>query len=303
MIQKEIIEISKSLGIDLIGFTRVKYYKELEDILKEQETLKYKTSFQTGNIEDKTFKSDRFECMRSAVVFGIAYNKGDEIYKDIKDNEVYLSSYCWYKDYHIVLNEKLEVIKEFINSNGGEAQIYIDNNVLDERFLAREAGLGFYGLNNLLINESLGSYFFIGVILTDLEFEYNKRNDNKCLMCRKCIEACPTGAINENGILDGNKCLSYLTQKNDIKESDKKYFNKCIFGCDICSLVCPHNLNIKRTNNFKFTGIELIRIEEFKRMSEEEFNTIYKKSACFWRGKKIIDRNIKIIEEKIDKKI
>lgn len=301
MIQEEIINLSKTIGIDLIGFTKIKYYKELEYILKKQEELKYKTSFQVGSIEDKTFKNYKFNVMKSAIVFGIAYNKGDKIYNNVKADEVYLSSYCWGEDYHSVLKEKLNVIKEYINSKNAKALVFVDNNVLDERFLAREAGLGFYGLNNLLINEELGSYFFIGVILTNLEFKYNKRNNNKCLMCRKCVEACPTGAINESGILNGNKCLSYLTQKKVLNKDEEKYFNKCIFGCDICALVCPHNSNIKETNNFKFSGIELIKINEFKQISESEFNTIYKRNACSWRGKKVLDRNIKIIEEKIDK--
>lgn len=302
MIQKEIFDLSKSLGIDLIGFAKMKYYEELDNILKKQEELKYKTSFQVGSAEDKTFRNDKFYGMKSIIVCVFAYNKGNEIYDIAKDDEVYLSSYCWEEDYHIVLKEKLNIIKEYINSKNAKAQVFVDNNVLDERFLAREAGLGFYGLNNLLINEELGSYFFIGIILTDLEFKYSKRNNKKCLMCGKCIKACPTGAINENGILDGNKCLSYLTQKKEINKSDKKYFNKCIFGCDICSLVCPHNSNIKSTNNFKFTGIELIKISEFKKMSEKEFNKIFKRNACSWRNKSILDRNIKIIEEKIDKK-
>lgn len=75
MIQKEIINLSKTLGIDLIGFTKLKYYQELENILRKQEELKFKTSFQAGNIEDKTFKNDKFKGMKSAIVFGISYNK------------------------------------------------------------------------------------------------------------------------------------------------------------------------------------------------------------------------------------
>lgn len=302
MYQKEIIKVSKNLGINLIGFTQLKYFEDLENTLKKQGHLNYKTSFQIGNIEDKVFKSNKYKDMKSAIVFGISYNKGDKVYSKAKSDEVYLSSYCWGKDYHVVLKQKLEEIKKIIVLNKGKAKIFVDNNELDERFLAREAGLGFFGLNNLLINEKFGSYFFIGIILTDLIFEYDERNDKKCFMCGKCIEACPTGAINNSGVLDGKKCLSYLTQKKVLTESEEKSFNKSIFGCDICSLVCPHNYNLKSTNNFKFTGIELIKINEFKKLSEEEFNSIYKDNACFWRGKKVLDRNIEIVEEKIDKR-
>ncbi len=299
MIQEKIIELSKNLGIDLIGFTALKYYKELESILIRQEELKYKTDFQIGSAEEKSFKIGKYKDMKSAVVFGLAYNKNDLI---LKEAEVMLSSYCWGRDYHIVLREKLEAIKEFILNSKGKALIFVDNNILDERYLAREAGLGFYGRNNLLINENCGSYFFIGIILTDLIFEYNERNNNKCHECRKCIEACPTKAINENGILNGNKCLSYLTQKKELSKAEESFFNETIFGCDICSQVCPYNDNIKSTNNFKFRGIELIKISEFKKLSNDNFNKIYKENSCVWRGKEVLDRNIKIVEEKIDKK-
>lgn len=299
MIQEKIIEISKSLNIDLIGFTKIKYYKELEKLLIKQDNLNYKTSFQKGYIDEKTFKINNFSEMKSAIVFGIAYNKNNI---KLKNDEVMLSSYCWGNDYHNVLREKLEKIKNFIVLNNKKALIFVDNNILDERFIAREAGLGFYGINNQLINEKFGSYFFIGIILTDLIFKYNKKNNNKCLECGKCIDACPTKAINKDGILDGNKCLSYLTQKKNITKDEKKYFNRTIFGCDICSQVCPHNMNIRNANNFKFSGIELIKISDFNKLSKDEFNKIYKNSSCMWRGKNILERNIKIIEEKIAKK-
>jgi epoxyqueuosine reductase len=302
MIQEKIINLSKMLGFNLIGFTRLKYYKELERILIKQEELGGKTSFQIGSIDDKTFKSDKYKDFKSAIVFGLVYNKSIIDEKNINNDEVYLSSYCYGEDYHKVISKKLEVIKEFLNDNGCISEIFVDNNCLDERYLACEAGLGFYGLNSLLINEEYGSYFFIGIILTNAIFEYNERKNKKCLECRKCIEACPTGAINEKGILNGNKCLSYLTQKKNLNEEEKSKFNKCIFGCDICSKVCPHNENIKYANNFEFSGIELIKIEEFKKLTEEEFDKKYGKNACSWRGKKTLDRNIEIIEEKIAKK-
>lgn len=302
MIEEKIVNYSKKIGIDLIGFVELNYFNDLEKKLTTQSSLGYKTPFQIGKTEDKTFKSAKYKHMKSAIVIGMAYNKGNEVYNKLKADEVCLSSYCWGKDYHIVLKEKLEKISELIKECGANTKILVDTHELDERYLAKEAGLGFYGLNNLLINEKYGSYIFIGLLLTDLSFKYSKPNNAKCYMCQKCINACPTKAINRFGILDGNKCLSYLTQKKHLENNEKKEINNCVFGCDICSLVCPHNANIKITNNFMFSGIELMKIDDFLNMPKEKFDTLYKENACFWRGKETIDRNVKIVKEKIDKK-
>lgn len=299
MIQDEIRRLSEKLKFDLIGFAKLKHFKNLEKILEEQEGLGYKTKFQVGNIEDRVFKNSDY---KSAIVFGLAYNKPIINEENLNENEIYLSSYCYGLDYHKVIKNKLEIIKKFINEQGYVAEVFVDNNILDERYLAYEAGLGFYGLNNLLINDKYGSYFFIGVILTDATFSYGGKINKTCFLCGKCIEACPTKAINKNGILNGNRCLSYLTQKKDLTQEEEIHFNKCIFGCDICSKVCPHNDNIKIANNFKFSGIELIESDKFQNMSKKEFASIYEENACSWRGKDILDRNIKILEEKFDKK-
>ena len=290
-LNEEIIDIAKGLGINLIGFCKLEYFKDLEDILNKQRELGYKTSFQVGNIEDKTFKNSEY---KSAIVVGLPYNKID--FNDEK-GKVHLSSVAVGKDYHIVLKEKLKFIYDYLIDKGYKSFIGVDNNIYDERFLAYKAGIGFYGKNNLLINDKYGTYFFIGVILTDAVFDYNKQSDKNCYGCNKCIESCPTHAINEDGILDGNKCLSYLTQKRELTEEEKKYINNCVYGCDICQTVCPYNKNLEKSNDFISDGNELIDINEFLNMSDDEYNDKYKDNSSYWRGKKIIDRNIKLYME------
>ncbi len=291
-LNKKIINISKSLGFKLIGFCKIEIFRELECILKKQEILGYKTSFQVGSIDDKIFKNSNYN---SAIVVGLSYNKIDI---KVKESEVYFSSCACGDDYHIVIKEKLKFIEEYLRASGYLAYISVDNSFIDERYLAYKAGLGFYGKNNLLINEKYGSFFFIGVILTDAIFDYSDINTNSCLNCNKCVEACPTKAINETGILNGNKCLSYITQKRNITESEKQYVNNCVYGCDICSNVCPHNQNIPQSNNFISKGIELIDYYKFLNMSKEEYKVLYKNNSSYWRGKKVIDRNIKAYIEK-----
>lgn len=290
-LNKKIIKLSKSIGFELIGFCKLEYFKELENILIKQENLKYKTSFQIGKIEDKVFKNTNY---KSAIVVGLTYNK---INVNLKRGEVYLSSCAWGDDYHIVIKEKLKFIENFLKDLGYSSYISVDNSIYDERYLAYKAGLGFYGKNGLLINKKYGSFFFIGVVLTDAIMDYNEEDKSNCLNCNLCANACPTKAINNNKIINGNKCLSYLTQKKNIEDKEKKYINSCVYGCDICSNVCPYNKNITKSNNFTSKGIELFEEEKFLNMDEREYQSLYKTNSSYWRGKKIIDRNIKINRE------
>lgn len=286
-----IINILKDQGFELIGFCELSYFKDLEDILLKQEKMDYKTPFQVGKIEDKVFKISEY---KSAIVVGLSYNK---LEIKLNEDEVYFSSCAFGNDYHDVIKNKLTSVKEYLLALNYSAYLSVDNSFLDERYLAYKAGLGFYGKNGLLINEKYGSFFFIGIILTDAIFDYNEPLNISCLECDECIKACPTKAINDLGILNGKKCLSYLTQKNELNEDEKKYVNKCVYGCDICQNVCPHNNNLNKSNNFESLGNEKFNMEEFLILDKQEYNDKYKCNSSYWRGKKIIDRNIKIVME------
>lgn len=281
-LNNEIIKLSKKLGIDLIGFCKLGYFKDLENILKEKEKLGYKTSFEVGSIDDKTFKNSEY---KSAIVIGIPYNKLNV--KNRNNNEVYFSSVAVGIDYHIILKDKLKFISDYLIDKGYKSFIGVDNNIYNERYLAYKSGIGFLGKNGMLINEKYGSFIYIGIILTDALFKYSNILNKKCYECNKCIEACPTNSIKDNYI-DGSKCLSYLTQKKNLSSDEEKYINECVYGCDICQNVCPHNKNVKEIN------AEFINIDKFLNMSESEYESKYKNNSSFWRGKKIIDRNIKL---------
>ena len=281
----EIVNISNKLGINLIGFCKLEYFKDLENILKEKESLNLKTSFEIGNIDDKTFKNSEYS---SAIVIGVPYKKLNT--NGRKENEVYFSSVAVGIDYHIILKDKLEFISNYLKDLGYKSFIGVDNNIYNERYLAYKAGLGFFGKNGMLINNKYGSFFYIGIVLTNAIFKYNKQINNKCYGCNKCIKSCPTKAISKH-FINGNKCLSYITQKKNLTKEEETFINECVYGCDICQNICPHNKDVKETN------AEFINIDEFLNMSEEEYKNIYKNNSSFWRGKKIIDRNIKLYIE------
>lgn len=290
--KEQIIKLSKKLNIDIIGFTKLENYEELKEVYQQQEKNNFKCSFQVGSIFDKTHLKEIYNEYNSYIVIGIGYNNSIDL-----NNKVHLSSFCFGKDYHLILREKLNHIGNLLENNNYKYKIFVDNNILDERYVAFKAGLGFYGNNNLLINEKLGSNFFIGIIMTDCIFEYDKSVNKKCLGCNKCINACPNNAITKYGI-NAKKCLSYITQKKNLTKKEEKLLNNCIYGCDICSNVCEYNQN-KKSNNFKLDSKSIIK--NFEEISEEKWNKMYKDTACYWRGREVINRNIKKLQEKLEK--
>ena len=289
--KKEIIDLSKNIGIDEIGFCSTKNLIVDYNKYKIQEELDYKCPFQVGDLSDKDLTNPKYSIYNTVICICIGYKK----VKFDDKNKVYLSSVACGYDYHKLLKEKLNKISEFLNNKGYQSKLFVDNNPLDEKLLAYNCGIGFFGKNNLLINKNLGSYFHIGILLTDAIIESDKIINLNCGNCNLCVKNCPSKAINNSGVLNAKKCLSYLTQKKNLNDGEEFNFNNCIYGCDKCISVCPYNKNVP------YTLDEGIDPNEFLNMSEEEFKEKYKDSAILWRGKKVIDRNINIYLKNIDK--
>ena len=277
--KEEIIKLSKNEDIDIIGFADIHNLIFDVDKYKLQEERNYKSTFQVGDIEDKTLSKDIYKDYNTAITIGVKYS----IVECKNNDNVYVCSCAQGEDYHILLRRKLQSIEDYLLENGYKSKIYVDNNPLDERLLAYNAGLGFFGKNNLLINESIGSSFFIGVILTDAKIEPSHIVEKKCKNCNLCVKACPANAINEDGILNANVCKSYVTSKKNVGNS--KLFDNCIYGCDKCLKACPYN----KSNIIEIEGTDP---SEILNMTEEEFKAKYESRTFFWRGKKVIDRNI-----------
>ena len=210
-----------------------------------------------------------------------------------------LSVYAQSIDYHKVIKDKLSLLSEHILSLKNDAclSIYADIGPKIDRRLAYNAGLGFYGKNTMLINPDFGSYFFIGYILCDIFLEPDVPLKKKCDGCNRCIKSCPGQALDE--CFDVNKCASHISQKKgSLSQEEVKILKKSglIFGCDICQKVCPHN-NIKPKPMIEFTQclIHSIDIEDIKDMSNKEFLKKYKDRAFSWRGRKVLERNLNII--------
>lgn len=162
------------------------------------------------------------------------------------DGSMKIGSYAIGEDYHKVLRRKLKAMVAEIRQEMGDfhARVFVDSAPVLERDWARRSGLGWIGRNTLLIDPKKGSYFFLAEIILDVELEYDAPIRDHCGTCTRCIDACPTDAIAPEGyVLDGSKCLSYLTieLKSAIPDEFKDKMEGWIFGCDICQEVCPWN--------------------------------------------------------------
>jgi len=156
-----------------------------------------------------------------------------------------IAKYARGADYHRVTLRRVEALAEFLRANGASiARSYTDAGPVPERELAQRAGLGWIGKNTMLIHPGAGSFFFIGVVLTDLEFRPDPPFGlDRCGTCTRCLDACPTGALVEPRVLDATRCISYLTieHKGPIPDGVAGRFQGWAFGCDICNDVCPWN--------------------------------------------------------------
>src|SRR5215831_11114403 len=176
----------------------------------------------------------------------------------------WISRYAWGNDYHEVVWQKLnamvaEMKAHFVDAESFEARAYSDTGPIHERAAAKHAGLGWLGKNTLLINQSAGSWLFLGVILTSLPLTPSLGPDelpapDRCGTCRACLDACPTSAIVEPYVLDANRCISYLTieLRGSIAEGLRQPMGGHVFGCDICQDVCPWNRKSPRTAAAEF---------------------------------------------------
>ncbi|HYK57419.1 MAG TPA: tRNA epoxyqueuosine(34) reductase QueG, partial [Flavisolibacter sp.] len=219
--------------------------------------------------------------------------------------EYKISKYAFGKDYHTVIKTQLKQMIQELQEKIGQfnGRGFVDSAPVLERTWAQKSGLGWLGKNGNLITKQSGSFFFIATLITDLELNYDDPfAKDFCGSCTKCIDACPTEAIQPNKVINGSKCISYFTielKDEIIPEEMKGKFRNWMFGCDVCQDVCPWNRFSKPTAETGFTPLpEILNLstKEWEEMSEEAFKKIFKHSPLSRSKYKGIQRNIKFLK-------
>lgn len=279
-----------SIGLDLFGVIRPQKLKTFKYFVKWLENGNHAGMEWIKNSPKK--REDLRNVLpgcNSVIVLGVSYFNRDYTSAEIDDpNHALFARYAWGDDYHIVLKKKAKEIISWLNLNYGEQyqhKFYADTGPLLEREMASLAGLGFIGKNSSLINEKLGSYFFITSIFSQVPFE-EQINEVRggCGTCTKCLDSCPTGALVKSKTIDARKCIAYHTVENrgEIPKTIKEKIGNRVFGCDICQEVCPWNRFAKKTKMEELEtklNRDKLKIEDLKNMTVLEYQKLFKKSA------------------------
>lgn len=298
-LKDRIIAESQRLGIDKIGFASAAPFSELAAPLKEQVELGHNSGFEHKNIPERIDPSIRQPGARSIIAIALAYptKAAYDIPRDEKRGQFARAS--WGRDYHFVLEDKMNQLKDFIlaqpEADGWELIPQVDTGELVDVAVAQRAGLGFIGRNGLLITEEFGSFVYLGEIVTNLELAPDIPVPFGCGDCTRCITACPTGALLGDGRMNAKRCLSYQTQtKETMPEEFRKKIRNVIYGCDICQLVCPYNkgMDVHHHQEMEPELDEVFpKLQGMLKLSNKEFQQRFGHLAGAWRGKKALQRN------------
>lgn len=202
------------------------------------------------------------------------------------ENSYKISKYAYGQDYHHVIKSKLKELHQFIETEIGEVsgRAFVDSAPVLDKAWAAKSGLGWIGKHSNLLTQKVGSFYFIAELIIDLELEYDHVTTDHCGSCTACIDACPTQAITEPYVVDGSKCISYLTieLKNQISTEFKSKMDDWMFGCDVCQDVCPWNRFSKPHQEPLFhPKPELLSMskKDWEEITEDVFRKVFQKSA------------------------
>ena len=225
---------------------------------------------------------------RSVIVLAMNYWQGDGEAKRTRDEGRKtecgrIARYAWGDDYHDVIEGKLRELNQFLENAGGRQRYYVDTGPVLERDFAAEAGIGWHGKSTMLLNRSLGTWFFLAEIFTTLELPPDQPQMAHCGSCTRCIEACPTGAITAPHELDARRCISYLTieLKGSIPLEFRPLIGDRIYGCDDCLDACPWNRFAQVSRESAFAArpaVAQMRLRDFLELDDAQFRAMFRGS-------------------------
>jgi len=296
-------KIAKDLSFDFCGISKVEFLEEeaphLEKWLKEQ---KHGQMQYMENYFDKRLNPALLVDGAKSVI-SLLYNYYPD--KNQNPDAPKISKYAYGQDYHEVIKNKLQDFIFRLQEKIGifNARAFVDSAPVMDKVWAKKSGLGWIGKNSNLINKEQGSFFFIAELIVDLDLDVDGPIKDYCGTCTKCIDACPTNAIVAPYIVDGSKCISYLTieLKDNIPSEFAGKMDNWAFGCDVCQDVCPWNSfstphREPLFNNHK--GLLQMKENEWHEMTLETFNSVFKNSAVKRTKYKGLKRNLEFLKLK-----
>jgi len=288
------------LGFDFCGISKADF---LEDEARLLETWLHKNyngkmAYMANYFDKRLDPRLLVDGAKSVITFILNYFPEQEL----NEQEYKISKYAYGTDYHFVIKDKLsQLLAEMITEIGDiNARVFVDSAPVMDKVWAKKGGLGWIGKHSNLINRKIGSFFFIGEIICDLELNYDGPIKDYCGTCTACIDACPTDAISDPYVVDGSKCISYLTieLKENIPTEFKDKMENWAFGCDICQDVCPWNSFAKPHKTPEFLPNEdLKNLKNWEEITQEVFSKTFKNSAIKRTKYEGLKRNIDFLKK------
>ncbi len=301
--QTELVKsIATQLGFSFCGISKAEFLADEAPRLEEWLKRGYqgKMSYLENHFDKRLDPTLLVPGAKSVV--SLLYNYYPK--KDLaKEDNFKIGKYAYGEDYHFVVKDKLKLFLGQIKKEIGEVdgRAFVDSAPVLERAWAAKGGLGWIGKNSLLLNKSMGSFFFLAELIIDLELEPDGAIKDYCGTCTACMDACPTDAIAQPYVVDGSKCISYFTieLKEEIPYEVKDKFENWIFGCDICQDVCPWNRFAQPHHEKKFTphpDLDKMSKSDWEEITEDVFEKLFHKSAVMRAKLEGLKKNIKFIE-------
>ncbi len=304
-VKQSIIQKAKELGFFHIGFSKATFLEEEAPRLEQWLSNNYqgKMSYMENHFDKRL--DPRLLVDDAKTVISLLFN----YYTDQKQTDQEapkISTYAYGEDYHHVIKDKLKELMAFMQAEIGEVhgRGFVDSAPVMDKAWAKKAGLGWIGKNANLITRQQGSFFFIADLIVDIEIEADGPITDYCGTCTRCIDACPTEAIVQPYVVDGSKCISYLTIELKDELVPKEFSGKMdnwMFGCDICQDVCPWNRFSVLHNEERFlptpTLLDLSK-DDWQNLQEEGFQILFQRSAVKRTKFKGLKRNITFLNRK-----
>jgi len=292
--------LATELGFSYCGISKAEFLADEAPRLEEWLKRNYqgKMSYLENHFDKRLDPTLLVPGAKSVVSLIYNYYPEKDLAKENSDG-LKVAKYAYGEDYHQVVKDKLKIFLQRIRQEVGhvEGRAFVDSAPVHERAWAKKSGLGWIGKNSLLLNRSMGSFFFLAELIIDLALEYDGPIKDYCGTCTACMDACPTDAIPEPYLVDGSKCISYFTieLKEEIPNSVKGKFENWIFGCDICQDVCPWNSFSKAHMEPRFTppaALEDMTRKDWLEITEEVFQKLFPKSPVKRTRYEGLKRNI-----------